>query len=214
MGLRAKNRKRTRDQLIFVATKLFEENGFDETQMEKIASDAGIATATAYNYFESKNKLLTAIALQHLRMTLPSRRRLLASLPDDPIDGIIAFERLLAQQTLQLLGKKAWRAIFRAGYDNESSSLRRAGKTLSWIISRHYHKMFEIYRQRGRLSTDVDIALAAELTVIAGTAYFTRFLMNDDMTVEELLEFIPPYAGIILGAWIVPANDQPALLAG
>lgn len=208
MGLRAKNRKLKRAALISAATKLFEEKGYDETQMEEIAAEAEAATATAYNYFESKNKLLTAITLQHLRKTLPARRRLLAALPEDPVEGIIAFERLLAQQTLQTLGKKAWRAVFRAGYDNDSSGLRRVGKTLAWIISLHYRKMFETYRRRGRLSPDTDIALAAELTVIAGTAYFSRFLMRDEMTVEELLEFIPPYAGVILGPWALPRAQQ------
>ncbi|NPD17441.1 TetR/AcrR family transcriptional regulator [Xinfangfangia sp. D13-10-4-6] len=194
------------EALIAAATRLFEEKGFDDTQMEEIAAEAGTATATAYNYFDSKNKLLTAILLRHLRLNLPERRRLLRDLPDDPVEGIIAFERLLAQQTLRHIGKKAWRAVFRAGYENAPSGLKRIGRTLGWIISLHYRQMFATYRARGRLRADADIALLAELTVIAGTAYFSRFLMDDTMTVDELLEFIPPYATVLLASSMSPAR--------
>ncbi|RWR09221.1 TetR/AcrR family transcriptional regulator [Paenirhodobacter populi] len=214
MGLRAKNRRLKQEALIAAATRLFEEKGFDATQMEEVAAMAGTATATAYNYFDSKNKLLTTIMLRQLRLNLPARRRLLNDLPEHPVEGIIAFERLLAQQTLRLLGKRAWRAVFRAGYDNEDSGLKRIGKTLSWIISLHYRRMFEIYRQRGRLAPDVDVSLAAELTVIAGTAYFSRFLMHDEMTVEELLEFIPSYAKVILSPWTIAEASHPTGGAG
>lgn len=203
MGLRERNRRLKQKALVSAANALFEEQGFDETQMEQIAARAGTSTATAYNYFDSKNKLLSVITLQHLRNALPARRALLANLPDDPVEGIIAFERLLARQTLQTLGKKAWRAIYRAGYDVPPTSLTRLGGTLTWIISLHYRRMFGTYQARGRLSPELDMELATELVTIAGTAYFARFLMKDEMTVDELVSFIPPYAGVILSPWLL-----------
>lgn len=198
MGLRERNKRLKREALTLAARELFEHQGYEETLMEDIAAKAGVSTATAYNYFESKANVMTAIALRHLRSALPARRALLADLPPDPVEGIIAFERLLAQQTLTTLGKRGWRLLFRAAYDAPATRLTRAGKLFSWIIEQHYHRMLESYRDAGRLRPETDIALTTELITMIGTEYFSRFVMDEAMTVDELSSSIPAYAKVVL----------------
>ncbi|MBK0328091.1 TetR/AcrR family transcriptional regulator [Rhodobacteraceae bacterium F11138] len=205
MGLREKNKRIKREALTQAARELFEEQGYDDTQMEEIAARAGVSTATAYNYFETKANVMTAIALRHLRSALPARRALLDALPPEPVDGIIAYERLLAQQTLATLGKRGWRVLLRAAYDSPPTNLTRAGRLFGWSIALHYRKLLETYRDAGRLHPDTDIALTTELITMIGTDYFARMVMDDDMTVDRLIEMIPAYARVILAAWLMPA---------
>ncbi len=208
MGLREKKKRQNREALILAARALFEEQGYHNTQMEEIAARAGVSTATAYNYFESKANVMTAIALRHVRSALPARRALLAALPPDPVEGIIAYERLLAQQTMNTLGKRGWRVIFQAAYDLPPSNLTRSGKLFSRSIARHYQKMFKTYRSRGRLRPDTDIDLATELITMVGTEYFSRFIMSETMSVDTLIGYIPAYAEVVLAPWLLPAGDQ------
>ncbi len=56
-----KIRKQKKQLIMDTALELFAENGFHATSMSQIAKKAGISKGLAYNYFESKNKILDEI---------------------------------------------------------------------------------------------------------------------------------------------------------
>ena len=56
-----RKRKLKRDNIIKFAEQSFIEQGFDSTIIDQVALDAGYTKATIYNYFESKEDLLTAV---------------------------------------------------------------------------------------------------------------------------------------------------------
>lgn len=51
----------TRERIIKAAARLFRKNGWDSTTTRDIASAAGIATGTLFNYFESKEAIVAAL---------------------------------------------------------------------------------------------------------------------------------------------------------
>lgn len=52
--------KNMREQILFVATGLFESRGIHASGVDMIISESGIAKATLYKYFPSKNQLIIA----------------------------------------------------------------------------------------------------------------------------------------------------------
>jgi AcrR family transcriptional regulator len=50
----------TREQILDTAIRLFRKNGFDETTMRTVASEAGMALGLAYHYFPGKEALVMA----------------------------------------------------------------------------------------------------------------------------------------------------------
>src|SRR5947207_14664156 len=54
-------KKARRNQILDAATKVFAEKGFHPTTIKDIASEAGIADGTIYNYFENKTALMLGI---------------------------------------------------------------------------------------------------------------------------------------------------------
>ncbi len=50
----------TREQILETAIALFRKDGFDETTMRGVASEAGVALGLAYHYFPSKEALVMA----------------------------------------------------------------------------------------------------------------------------------------------------------
>jgi AcrR family transcriptional regulator len=92
-GLRKKQKVRRSEQVLDAADTLFRDQGYEETKIEDIAELASVASATVYNYFKNKPNLLMEIALRHISAAVPERQRFLDSLPLDPIEGIIEFEK-------------------------------------------------------------------------------------------------------------------------
>ena len=53
-----------RELLLQAALKMFVENGFENSPTSKIAKNAGVATGTLFNYFETKTKLINELYLE------------------------------------------------------------------------------------------------------------------------------------------------------
>ncbi|MCF8034844.1 MAG: TetR/AcrR family transcriptional regulator [Desulfarculaceae bacterium] len=56
-----------REKLLSEAAKLFAERGYNQTDMAELASRAGVAKGSLYNYFESKQELYLYVARDGLR---------------------------------------------------------------------------------------------------------------------------------------------------
>lgn len=62
-GLRARKRRMTRSAIMNSARSLFEVHGVDKTSMEAIANAADVSIASLYNYFPSKDLLLSELTI-------------------------------------------------------------------------------------------------------------------------------------------------------
>lgn len=104
-GERVSRSEATREQILDTAIGLFRKDGFDETTMREVASEAGVALGLAYHYFPSKEALVMAyyervqrehriVAHQNLAHTRSLRDRL-AMLLQTKLDILKDDRRLL-----------------------------------------------------------------------------------------------------------------------
>ena len=86
MRITAEAKQATREQILDVARRLFQQQGFDETKIRDIASEVGMATGTLFNYFASKEEVavtLAASAIDEARAQFEKKRCAGASLSED-----------------------------------------------------------------------------------------------------------------------------------
>ncbi len=64
MSLREKKKQETKKRIFQVASKLFKEKGYENTTVDEITREAGIAKGTFFNYFRTKEELLVYFGQQ------------------------------------------------------------------------------------------------------------------------------------------------------
>lgn len=70
MGSRATRKAETRDRILATARNLFEAEGFEATNIRRIADDAGVAAGTVLFHFADKQDLLHAALFEDLEAVL------------------------------------------------------------------------------------------------------------------------------------------------
>jgi len=206
--LRQKHKQRRATQVLDAAEALFATRGYEATLIEEIAESASVAPATIYNNFATKPNLLMELALRHVHSVLPERRAFLQNLPDEPIEGIEAFERPLAERALRHLSRECWRIIMSAQFLEPRSRASRTGARLNNLIKRHYIHMIRTYQARGRLDPKVDPAALSELIVGITTLNFGRFIAGAGGTIEDLLQMGVPHIHLILTGLLVEKRTR------
>ena len=206
-GLRVKHKNQRVEQVLDAADALFREQGYEITKIEEIAEQVSVAPASVYNYFKNKPNLLMEIALRHVRSALPERRKFLNNLPEDPIEGIITFERMLADQAVRHLTRESWRIVMSAQFLDTDGVAHRTGKRLDLLLRRQYVLMLSVYQQNGRIKPDVDIAVLCDLLLGIGSAALVRLVTSTTMTVEAMREWGIPHLQMVLSGVVVDAAE-------
>ena len=106
MGRRERKKRETRNRLADVAAGLFAERGYDAVSVSDVASAAGVADQTVYNYFPTKPDLVFDLAQEMLErsrrcvaereVALTPAEALCASVHED-IDQFVAGDPALAR---------------------------------------------------------------------------------------------------------------------
>jgi AcrR family transcriptional regulator len=203
-GLREKHRIMRTEQVLDAADTLFRDRGYEETKIEEIAELASVASATVYNYFKNKPNLLMEIALRHIRAAVPERRKFIESLPDDPMDGIIEFEKLLADQAVRHLTPECWRVVMSAQFLDTDGVAHRTAKRLDLIIRRQYVVLLENYQQKGRIRAEVDINVLCDILIGIGNAALARLVTTPSMNVDTMREIGLPHLRLVLSGVVTP----------
>lgn len=197
-GLRARNKRLRAEQVLDAAALLFRERGYEGTHIEMVAEQALVAPATIYNYFSTKPNLLMALALRDIRASLPEQRDFLRDLPEEPLQGVIAFETLLARQAMRQLSRECWRVVLSVAVLEPGGPASRTGAQIRTLMLRHYIRLVQRYQECGKIRASVDAIALAEIIVGLTTHDFGTFLTVPSRPVETLLEQIERQIGIVL----------------
>lgn len=209
IGLRERNRAEQRERILAAAFDFFAERGFDEVTVADVARAAGVARATVFNHFESKQGLVEAITVQMLAFYRQMLDDALA-LDDTPTPVLVRslFDGMgLGIENTRRLQRGVFREIARLqlGFEEGGPAQRMNEETHARLV-----ELLTRGQKRGDLSREHDPdALANALgSLVNGT--ITGWLFNESE--PSLRERMRAAAEIFLGPVAVDAaitRDHP-----
>ncbi len=168
MPLRAEKKAETRRAILDAAKKLFQDRGFERTRIHDIAEATRISDQTVFNYFPSKESLISQLAIDWYAESaawLDQQRGELESAPD--LDRFLRSLRNALnwvqgdRALLRLIATRA-QEIYASASSGEAAPHRQALVAQFESNQRALRQIFEGFQKAGVLRDDVDPTFIAD----------------------------------------------------
>ncbi|MFP4661669.1 MAG: TetR/AcrR family transcriptional regulator [Halanaerobiales bacterium] len=150
--------EKTQKRIIEAAISLFDEFGIDETTMEQISETADVARGTLYNYFSSKEAIISEYIEQSMKENKPIRFKDLQQLPDTRARIEYIFEQLISgiQNRKELFERfLVFRMQQMLSFEQNESE--------KGDFSQLGYKIIELGQKSGEIRTDIPLYILEDL---------------------------------------------------
>lgn len=185
-GLRERQKAGRRKSILAAAQDLFQRDGFDDTPIEAIASQAEVAAGTVYNHFQSKGDLLLALVAQDGAEVRAGGRDIIASPPRDPVTAVRRLLESYVDHSLVHLSKEMWRNAMATALTQADSPFGRGYAELDRKLADQVGDLLAVLQARGQIAAGIDCRAAGDLLFALCNSLFTGFIARDDMTLADL----------------------------
>jgi AcrR family transcriptional regulator len=162
LGLTARRKQRTRQQLAEAAAALFYEHGYDSTTIEDIAAAVEVSPRTVYRYFATKEDLIVALGQSNSAIFLDALR-------DRPHDEpIFTAVRSAVTSALAPKWQEAWRVRAFLTLIRDTPVLRAR-----WVVEAYDDQRMVaevLAARRGRACELSDLIVAGAIAMAINTA--------------------------------------------
>jgi AcrR family transcriptional regulator len=203
-GLRERKKARTRQLIAAAAARLFAERGYEQVAVSDVAREAEVSEQTVYNYFQTKDQLVTdrdqlvQDELCRLIRARPAGTTPAAAIREFVLDSVEGIRRIPAEQWRGELGFLA--AISPTVHRLALEMSDRQASAVALAIAETDAVPHEVAKLRG-------IALAGVFQIIITEAgRRTREGQTQNQIANELRPAIEAVLGD-LDRWLTPATD-------
>jgi len=169
MGLREEKKAEQRRAILYTAAALFRKRGYEETRIRDIVERLRISEVTFFNYFPSKDALITEFAVEMLEFSIASVKRELAR-EDSSVPERI--RSLMRQWAISWDSDREYHVLV-AMQSRLMTDVKGVLREKSLELYTQYERLFALGQKRGEIRTDrkpLDLAEMMEgiFTLIAG----------------------------------------------
>lgn len=199
-GLRARKRRQTRNAILLAARDLFLAQGVDKTSMESIAERADISTASLYNYFASKDLLLSVLIADGISESLVSIAPVFALSFDTALEGYMAvIERhLLWFDTVD----RSWLRRFVAHAMSRVDLVESLYADVQRVLRGQIHLMTLSLARQGLVSgADADLQLLSKMVWSLSNSEFFAYLTSEKIDAKAYCAEVGRMVAIAIAGW-------------
>lgn len=183
-GLRGRKKARRRREILRCAARLFDRDGVDATTIATIADEAGISPPTVFNYFGSKENILSALVLegtarersQHMQRPRPTNCKFADVLGDLLCE--------VTENTMRIAGKRVWRYAEAINIRRPNSEFETQFAESDAALQKLLCDFLSDYDVRLRNGKDPDLRFLADLFFSHWTMLYFSFIKEDTMPLE------------------------------
>lgn len=180
-----RKKAKRRQKILKLAGELFNQNGFDATTMADIAAAADISPPTVFNYFGSKDNILSALlfegtARERIQHLAQPRR---SGVPFSTILGDLFCD--ITHNTMRIAGKRVWRYAESANIRRPNSEFQREFAASDRELLRLIRKFLTDYDVKLRSGQTPDLGFLAQLFYDRWTLRYFDFIRDDAMSMDD-----------------------------
>lgn len=161
-GLRERQKVERRQAISKAAIELFERQGFQNTTIEQIASQAGVSAPTVFKYFGNKQEIILEILHDADQRALKDTRNQIPEI-EDPVDALCYLERLLTGYALEVMHPSLWRELLPLILFGGDNGLPEGYRAMNDALKAEISGLLRELQQAGKLRADLNVDLAAFL---------------------------------------------------
>eukprot|EP00439_Symbiodinium_sp_Y106_P087681 s1_g217.t1 len=195
-GLRERKKAQTREKIVLEAKQLFRKNGFEETLIEEIASQAVVSEGTVYNYFPTKTDILfatleadTAHFVSQVQSIANSKSRSFKSATIEILDTFF--------DLIDTVDKGALRQFAYAPSRPSELFVARYSE-LNRVYTEALVGMYSRLQKADKLSKKVKVAALSRLVFNLADAELTNLVLNDNLTSDDAKRAIRQQVDILV----------------
>jgi AcrR family transcriptional regulator len=158
-------RRKTKENILNSSIRLFAEKGYHGTSISDIAKAAKISKGLAYNYFESKQKIIEAILEQFFK-------------EGDPYEKL----KLIIDYSFKYYEENEEMWMLYASFIFQPGILEKGKRLLNEFNQKYLHKLEEIFENLGFKNPKMELRFFGALLDGIGLDYFfdkVHFPLND-----------------------------------
>lgn len=163
--------ERKKGRIEDAAKQLFIRQGFHATSMRNIAARAGTSLGNLYNYYPTKEAILSSIISKYQRV-VDDRLKSMFDEISDPLspDGLIKFARLVKHMVNE--HHEFWLLMYIDVLEFENQHFRKMFENLAQKLRRRFAKSFDELHRSGLLHEGVDPAVGFTAAYMQFFNYF------------------------------------------
>lgn len=161
-GLRERQKAERRQAISQAAIELFERQGFQNTTIEQIASQAGVSPPTVFKYFGNKQEIILEILHHADQRAITDTRSLIPEI-EDPVEALCHLERLLTGYALEVMHPSLWRELLPLILFGGSNGLPAGYRAMNDALRAQISELLRELQRAGKLRPQLDVELAAFL---------------------------------------------------
>jgi AcrR family transcriptional regulator len=167
---RERKKQETRQRLLECAWRLFQEKGIDQATVEDITEAADVAKGTFFNYFATKEAIVSEIALWRIEL-LGNRVLGAADVPESAVDRIKLVMQAMSDEFSPERELTQHIFLARIGAPVHHKSARESVHRIGSLI----HELVVQGQARGEIRDDVEPGLVARLLMTGLYYHFSRW---------------------------------------
>lgn len=185
MGLRRQQKLDRSNRILEVARTRFQSEGYDSVTIESIAAEAELSAVTIYNYYGTKANLLLELVKESDVRLLAQLRALTDDLPDDIVDAVAKFGKIMRHHAMTYLAKSTWREVLAASILQGGGQFGTTYRALDRALVVVMAKLVLSYQRRGTLCRRIDARAFADTLYEMQNIRFFLFISDHTQDEEE-----------------------------
>ncbi len=186
MGLRERKKAATALRIIEEATRMFQEEGYENTRIEDVAARSDLSAATFYNYFRSKADILLSSVSAETEVVLAEADRCIDAPHSNAAAAFDALVMTYFTTSFTSTPRSLWRIAVSQSMLNPESEFSKRYVEMDIRLSKQCCRFVQVMQAAQYIREDVPHKPIGELLFNNVNMNFIAYIRSDTLTPQDI----------------------------